>query len=188
MGWVLNLHQSVEKKKNKNSFNQQVQCFHNFHVIVGDKIYTVFALDLQKAFPPVTALKLILHFNTSDSSLSSFFSSLPFPPFLSFSLFQALYYMKFRPYLAGFYTVCGKRWILKMLRKHWLSGEIYLPEPEITSFLDFFLKHWHLSSRILPFPLSPLSRKHTRACLLRMQQNLADTRSWSFYSFCFYTQ
>lgn len=75
-----------------------------------------------------------------------------------------------------------------MLRKHWLSGEIYLPEPEITSFLDFFLKHWHLSSRILPFPLSPLSRKHTRACLLRMQQNLADTRSWSFYSFCFYTQ
>lgn len=30
----------------KTFFNQQVQCFHNFHVIVGDKIYTVFALDL----------------------------------------------------------------------------------------------------------------------------------------------
>lgn len=27
-------------------FNQQVQCFHNFHVIAGDKIYTVFALVL----------------------------------------------------------------------------------------------------------------------------------------------
>lgn len=30
----------------KPHFNQQVQCFHNFHVIAGDKIYIVFALDL----------------------------------------------------------------------------------------------------------------------------------------------